>query len=184
MGRFRLEIFDTNNLGIQSSQKIKFHHPTSLTIFVIVKIFKRISILGLVVLFLGLTTGVEIYSVHCNMRGQTFVSLQAGMDPCLTEVAEEETSSCCAAKRHCAANINEKDKNNCCDEEEIHLSYEPDSFSQIKISIPSSFLIDWQPSFYFEADYVFQEEKLLAQFPQPPPLQGRQILEFHCIWRI
>jgi hypothetical protein len=149
-----------------------------------VKLVQRIAILTLVVLFLGLTSGIELYSVHCNMRGQTFVSLQAGMDPCLMEAAPEEAQSCCAAKTHCSANSDASDNHNCCDEEEIHLSYEPDSFSQIKISIPSFYFFDAFENYYFNAGYVYQEEQLLAQFPQPPPLLGRQILEFHCIWRI
>lgn len=136
------------------------------------------------VLFLGLTTGVELYSVHCNMRGETFVSLQSGMDPCLIEMDNTASESCCAAKSHCASKTEQSDKNGCCDEQEIHLSYEPDSFSQFKINLPSIILLEGFPFNLFDNELLFQEEQLLAQFPQPPPLQGRQILELHCIWRI
>ncbi len=152
--------------------------------FVAVKIFQRISLITLVLLFLGLTTGVEIYSVHCNMRGETFVSLQSGMDPCLMDMEFQEASSCCAAKSHCPAENGNNDEDGCCDEDQIHLSYEPDSFSQFKISIPSYFDFTLSARFHFESDFVHEEQTLLAQFPQPPPLRGRQILEFNCIWRI
>jgi hypothetical protein len=149
-----------------------------------VNLLQRIALLTLMVLFLGLTTGVELYSVHCNMRGETFVSLQSGMDPCLIEMDNSASESCCAAKSHCASNTNQSDNDGCCDEEEIHLSYEPDSFSQFKINLPSFVFLDFSPFYFFDAEFFIQEEQLLAQFPQPPPLRGRQILEFHCIWRI
>ena len=135
------------------------------------------------ILFLGLTSGFEFYRVHCNMRGATFVSLQTGMDPCLLEnVVESKSESCCSKKEACGAL--QKDDDGCCQEEEIVVSYEPDAFNQIHIFLP-----EFVDVYYKQCSPLLITERnieriVLAQYPQPPPLRGTELLTLHCIWRI
>lgn len=146
---------------------------------------KKIALVSLVGLFIGLTLGIDIYSVHCSIRGKTFVSLQSGMDPCFLENEEitEEIPSCCVVITHCDNEVSDE-SHNCCDEEEVHLSYDPDSFSHLKISLPNFYFISDYQAVQFGSKSNNSQERVYALFPQPPPLQGRELSEIHCVWRI
>ena len=145
------------------------------------KLFQRTFVGFFIIVFLSLTLGIEIYIVHCNMRGETFVSLTSGMDPCLLENEfEANAPSCCASKKQCSID----DEDTCCDEEQIQLSYEPDAFSNLKIFLPNWDLI-FSPIFNFGfQEVVDADRQLLAEFPQPPPISVRKRLTKNCIWRI
>ncbi len=145
----------------------------------------RIFIVALVGLVLSLSTGFEVYAVYCNMRGETFVSLQQGMDPCLTEAADSE-HGCCAKQTHCPAGKDqvEDEKGGCCDEEEIVISYTPESFYQYTINLPAIGFFSIPQKHFSSEVIVVAKTASLQEHPQPPPLQGRQILTFHCVWRI
>lgn len=153
----------------------------SLAYFCIMNLFQRTFVGFFIILFLSLTLGIEIYSVHCNMRGETFVSLTSGMDPCLMENEFEANAlSCCASKNYCSL----ENEGSCCDEEQIQLSFEPDAFSSFKIGIPHWDFLQVQDFSFVFTSVRFKEEQLLAEFPQPPPLYVRERLSINCVWRI
>lgn len=149
-------------------------------------VFQRAIAGILTVLFLGLTFGVEIYSVHCNMSGEKIISLSSGYDPCLSSEKhlDSKNDSCCSERKNDIPCLEKEEDNRCCDEEEIYISYEPDAFSQIHLFIPVALLIAHSNQSLPFFEFVYQEKELLPEFPQPPPKIGREILNLHCVWRI
>lgn len=118
------------------------------------------------------------------MRGKTYVSLIEAYDPCVEEQADDTHKSCCASASHCE-DEKESEENSCCGEEQITITYEPDFFHKIEFK---SFAFNWdypiQEGFSFSSKIILAQETILAQFPQPPPLSGRDILALHAVLRI
>lgn len=120
------------------------------------------------------------------MRGQTFVSLQKGLDPCLFDEDSEEEEvvhSCCSVKKSCHED-EKPETGGCCDEEQIVVSFEPDSYFQYSIFIPTFDFDNFQLAQFCYAPSLKEIKQIYAEFPQPPPKRGREILTLHCVLRI
>lgn len=140
--------------------------------------------MALVAIILSLNVGVDVYRVHCDMRDKTYVSFLTAYDPCLDN-QEEEQSACCTSNTHCSVENEEHDEDSCCDEEQITITYEPDFFQHTHIhACLSPWLIIAEPSFSFTSISIFAKTASIKQYPQPPPLSGRDILTFHAVLRI
>jgi hypothetical protein len=146
--------------------------------------FTRIALLALSTVILSLNVGIDVYRVHCSMRDQTFVSLLTAYDPCVENEVEEQ-ASCCKAKAHCSNEIQEHEEDPCCDEEQITITYEPDFFQKTHVQ---AYLTPWQlieaPDFSFSSAQVCPHKESIKEYPQPPPLSGRDILTYHAVLRI
>jgi len=145
---------------------------------------QRFSALLMLCLFLGLTFGIEVYRVKCHMRSEHFLSFSSGMDPCLieNEASNHNNHSCCAIETKC---LEDSDiETHCCDEEAINISYEPDAFSQFKLSIPQLYLVENNQLHFISHVISIPETPILSEYSRPPPLDTNQILSLHCVWRI
>jgi hypothetical protein len=145
----------------------------------------RIFLFALTALILSLNVGIDMYSVHCDMRNKTYVSLLTAYDPCFSESVDKDNASCCASQSHCAEDDSENEDDSCCDEEQITITYEPDFVNNFLVNalIQPSILLP-KIDFSFSSKVAFSETKTIEQFPQPPPLSGREILTFHAVLRI
>ncbi len=118
------------------------------------------------------------------MRGKTYVSLLTAYDPCVEEQQDDTHKSCCSATSHCSIE-DENEKNSCCGEEQITITYEPDFFHKIESKI---FVDLWDyplvSNFSFSRKTALAETTTLPQFPLPPPKSGREILSLHAVLRI
>jgi hypothetical protein len=144
----------------------------------------RLIVFSLTALILSLNIGVDVFRVHCDMRGKTYVSLLTAYDPCVEEQQDDTHKSCCAAASHCSIE-DEEEKNSCCGEEQITITYEPDFFHKIESKI---FADAWDyplvSNFSFSRKTALAETATLPQFPLPPPKSGREILSLHAVLRI
>jgi hypothetical protein len=148
-------------------------------------VLKRSTLFALTALILSLNVGVNVYRVHCNMVGETFVSLLQAYDPCLDHHEEEPLGSCCISSSHCEQVKDNHDDDSCCDEEEFTITYEPDFFQKFQ---QKALITPWtglpQNGFSFPRINLFEQTATLSQYPQPPPLCGRDILTRHAVLRI
>jgi hypothetical protein len=148
-------------------------------------VLNRITLFALIILIISLNTGVDVYRVHCDMRNKTYVSLLTAYDPCVEDIPLEENASCCKSKAHCAADSDENDDDSCCDEEQITITYEPDFFQKNQLkTFFALVLASIESGFSFSSESTFQQTASIQQFPQPPPLSGRDILTLHAVFRI
>ena len=148
-------------------------------------VLNRITLFTLITLIITLNAGIDVYRVHCDMRNKTYVSLLTSYDPCVEEIPLEENASCCKSKTHCEADSDENEDDSCCDEEQITLSYEPDFFQKTQLkTLFSLVLATIDSGFSFSSISTFQRTASIQQFPQPPPLSGRDILIRHAVFRI
>ncbi len=147
--------------------------------------FKRTILFAFIAIFLSLNIGVDVYRVHCDMRNKTYISLLTSYDPCLDESQIESETTCCSTKSHCSIEDDEKDKDSCCDEEEITITYEPDFFHNTDLKPSLSILLALEfIGFSFSSIPVFEQNVGISCYPQPPPLSGRDILTLHAVLRI
>lgn len=148
------------------------------------KLVNRILIFTLLGLIMTLNVGIDVYRVHCDLRDKTYISLQTGLDPCLTE-SPVETATCCKSKTHCSTQDAENEDDSCCDEEQLTITFEPDYFHKSDFK---SFVYLWIASpadlFSLPRIDVYAAPSAYANFPQPPPLSGRDILNLHAVLRI
>ena len=144
----------------------------------------RIIVFSLTALILSLNIGVDVFRVHCDMRGKTYVSLLTAYDPCVEELQDDTHKSCCSAASHCSIE-DEEEKNSCCGEEQITITYEPDFFHKIESKI---FAEAWEYPIVSNSSFSrktgLAETATLPQFPLPPPKSGREILSLHAVLRI
>jgi hypothetical protein len=146
--------------------------------------FTRIALLALSAVILSLNVGIDVYRVHCSMRDQTFVSLLTAYDPCLENEIEEQ-ASCCKTKSNCSTENQDHDEDPCCDEEQITITYAPDFFQQTHLQAHlTSLQIIAISYFSFSNIPVYKQKESISEYPQPPPLSGRDILTFHAVLRI
>ncbi len=148
------------------------------------KLVNRILIFSLLGLILILNIGIDVYRVHCDMRDKTYISLLTGQDPCLIE-APVESTTCCKSKTHCSAQDTEKEDDSCCDEEQFTITFEPDYFQKAEFKTFINFWIA-SPAQVFSLPTIdgYAVLSTYANFPQPPPLSGRDILTLHAVLRI
>jgi hypothetical protein len=143
----------------------------------------RIFLLALTLLLVELGLGIKIHYVHCNSTGKTYISLASGSDPCDLMSESTDKVSCCASKAQCSL-ADENNEDGCCDEEETTILYNPQGFSQYYFFIPQYFLESFDFSPFLGGKFQLRKDIRLCQHPQPPPLCVKQILTFHCIWRL
>lgn len=132
-------------------------------------LIRNVFILSMVSLLVMGSVGIDVFKHICKEDGVTVTLFVEADHHC----KEEVQASCCSGH----------DEKDCCDDEVQHVQIQPDYFNDfffpefhytaVELNIKPVF-VELSPS----------EKPLIGNFPQPPPLSGRQILTHKQVWII
>jgi hypothetical protein len=143
---------------------------------------KRISLIGLLLVFLVGNIGVGIFTHSCATSGIEKSLFVQGEDPCDDHHAAKEQKSCC----HESCESQQETHNDCCstDVEYVHLSVDQRKVEHNQSIVICSPAIQANEYYFLEPELLLEPLELANNNPDPPRFQGRKIHNIHQIFVI
>lgn len=133
------------------------------------QLIRNVFILSIVSFLVMGSVGIDVFKHICKEDGITVTLFVEAEHHC----KEEVQTSCCSGH----------DEKDCCDDEVQHVQIQPDYYNDF-FSPEWIALITPQSLHYNVYEDVVSEEVSISNYPQPPPLTGRQLLTKNQVWVI
>ncbi|MFZ9028725.1 MAG: HYC_CC_PP family protein [Crocinitomicaceae bacterium] len=133
------------------------------------QLIRNVFILSIVSLLVMGSVGIDVFKHICKEDGVTVTLFVEADHHC----KEEVQTSCCSGH----------DEKDCCDDEVEHVQIQPDYYNDF-FSPEWIAVIAGKPLSFVLEEKVISEEINISNYPQPPPLSGRQLLTNKQVWII
>ena len=130
---------------------------------------RNVFILSIVSLLVLGSIGIDVFKHICKEDGITVTLFVEADNHC----KEKVQTSCCSGHN----------ENDCCDDEVEHVQIQPDYFNDFFAPVWIA-VVTPQPIQVILDEAVVSKEVNVLNYPQPPPLAGRQLLTKKQVWII